>query len=493
MTNVTRALPMTLAHELNTGKHEELTKLYHHFSPLANTIKNYLLKELHLTGKIKNRPNIKHLNSKGLSERYKYEILTNVIGNIRAYKTDIENRVKEIAKTSCDTKQYRLIYRAVAFGHCFGPHKKILFSYTDLPDTTLEDAEQAVETARTISRHLRSKWKLKAPKGSFTLGAKVVKIDFEPNTKHNAVIRLSSLTPRKQIILPIHIPEYSFDRAEEFTGAIQLDARDNKVKLRIIGDVGKADYETSGTVVGLDVGAVTPIATSDGDLLGREFWGKVKHYDKLMLRAGKGVHASGLKGPWESTRWQKLNQRLRDYVENEMRRILKNYILREKPAVIVVEDLLNTFAPTKDQLSRRLRRLFRKVGRGIFTKALSEYAEEYGFEVIAVNAWYTSKGHSACGYQSSKNRVQQSSFVCQSCGKKLHADVHGAREVLERCSVKGLSKEYGSSTHTGGRQKALDYLALREQEHYLFQQDHWYQFQGQSRLESRGMRLAPTS
>lgn len=488
---VKRALPMTIAHELNLGKQTEIVKLYNKFHPLAKTLHAYLIRDLQETGRVLTRPNVKNIDSNGLSERYKYEILNNAIGNIKGFKTNIENRVKQVAQTTFDKNQYRLINRAVAFGHCFGPIKPITFKYNDIPNVTLQDAIEAVEIARTIARHYQKQWKTHAPNGSFTLGAKVVKIDFEPTTKHNTVIKLSSLTPYKPIILPIHLPEYTLNRAKEFSGAIQLNIVDNAVKLKIIANINSNNYNTTGTVVGIDVGAVSLITTSDGDLLGRNFWKQVQHLDKLMLRAGKGAAASGLAGPWESPRWMELNSRLHDYVNNELRRLLKGYILRERPAVIVAEDLLNTFSPPKRALSKRLRRLFRRVGRGVFVRALSEYSEEFGFEVVLVNSWYTSKGCSICGDYSDRNRRSQDCFVCSECGLKVHADVHGAREVLNRCSVKDLAKENGSKVRTGGRQRALDYLALCKQKYHLAQQQHW-KTSANPVLESRGMRSGNT-
>lgn len=74
---------MSLAYELNLGKQEAITELYYRFTPLAKTLQNHLLQELHQTGIIKNRPDVKHVDSNGLSERYKYEILANVIGSVR--------------------------------------------------------------------------------------------------------------------------------------------------------------------------------------------------------------------------------------------------------------------------------------------------------------------------------------------------------------------------------------------------------------------------
>lgn len=491
MSPVTRSLPAAFAYEINDGKAEQLTELFKTLDLVANEIEGHLFQELISTGKIERRPNVREVNGFGVSERFKYEVLNNIAGNIRAFKTSVETRVKEVGRHSSLTDtEYRLLYRAVAFGHCFGPKRPVAFSYEDL-EATQDEAEKARDLAHYIAKRFMTRPRRKRGQ-SFTLGAKVVTLDLDSDIATGAALRLSSLTRGKRLSLPIIIPEYTRDRADRFTGAVQVAPTTDGFSLRLVAEIKPIPYTTTGTVVGLDVGAVTPVATSDGDLLGRDFWGYVQHLDNLILRASKGA-TSGLEGPWESPRWQDLNNRLRDYVTNELRRVLKSYLLREQPAMVVVEDLLSTFAPRKGRLSPRMRRLFRRVGRGVFVQALSEYSEEFGFEVVAVNSWYTSKGCSHCGHQSSKNRPQQDTFHCQRCGIKGHADVHAAREVLNRCSVRQLSRRFGDSKGiTGGRNTALDYLALRDQEYRLSERQHW-ESASQCTSQSRALgRAAPS-
>ncbi|MFC5817721.1 zinc ribbon domain-containing protein [Nonomuraea harbinensis] len=45
---------------------------------------------------------------------------------------------------------------------------------------------------------------------------------------------------------------------------------------------------------------------------------------------------------------------------------------------------------------------------------------------------YTSQRCSACAHTDRRNRTDQASFVCTSCGFAEHADVHAARNIALR-------------------------------------------------------------
>ena len=59
-------------------------------------------------------------------------------------------------------------------------------------------------------------------------------------------------------------------------------------------------------------------------------------------------------------------------------------------------------------------------------------AERAGVAVMYVDPAYTSQQCSACGHVSRKNRPDQATFVCTSCGMSLHADHNAARNIAAR-------------------------------------------------------------
>jgi len=58
-------------------------------------------------------------------------------------------------------------------------------------------------------------------------------------------------------------------------------------------------------------------------------------------------------------------------------------------------------------------------------------ASDLGFEIVEVDAKYTSKGCSRCGHTESANRHGHK-FVCKACNYSLHADLNAARNIRLR-------------------------------------------------------------
>ncbi|GLY84965.1 RNA-guided endonuclease InsQ/TnpB family protein [Actinoallomurus iriomotensis] len=63
---------------------------------------------------------------------------------------------------------------------------------------------------------------------------------------------------------------------------------------------------------------------------------------------------------------------------------------------------------------------------------ISYKAAPAGVPVLYVDPRYTSQGCSACGHISKKNRPNQATFQCMSCGFAEHADVNAARNIAAR-------------------------------------------------------------
>ncbi|MEV4245943.1 transposase [Streptosporangium canum] len=70
---------------------------------------------------------------------------------------------------------------------------------------------------------------------------------------------------------------------------------------------------------------------------------------------------------------------------------------------------------------------FRQLGRFVVYKA-----RRAGVAVVYVDPAYTSQGCSACGHIDRRNRPDQETFRCTSCGFAEHADVNAARNIASR-------------------------------------------------------------
>ncbi|MFN4307050.1 zinc ribbon domain-containing protein, partial [Sulfurihydrogenibium azorense] len=61
---------------------------------------------------------------------------------------------------------------------------------------------------------------------------------------------------------------------------------------------------------------------------------------------------------------------------------------------------------------------------------------------VEINPAYTSQTCSSCGYVDVKNRKNTQEFECKACGKKINAQVNGARNILARRSCKDVKIYY---------------------------------------------------
>ena len=79
-----------------------------------------------------------------------------------------------------------------------------------------------------------------------------------------------------------------------------------------------------------------------------------------------------------------------------------------------------------------LNRVILEQGWGLF-KTFLEYKQSWsGGQVLFVDPKYTSQTCPVCHHRSKENRQTQAEFKCVLCGHKEHADVVGAKNILER-------------------------------------------------------------
>ena len=132
------------------------------------------------------------------------------------------------------------------------------------------------------------------------------------------------------------------------------------------------------------------------------------------------------KKPRDSALYGKLVIRLRSMIETEVNRAMNHAVALHRPRVLAVEKL--DFRGSG--LSRRMNRPLTNCGRGAVARKLADLNARYGIEIHDVEPAYTSKTCSCCGYVDARQRSGET-FHCRDCGKKLHADVNGARNIAK--------------------------------------------------------------
>jgi transposase, IS605 OrfB family, central region len=141
--------------------------------------------------------------------------------------------------------------------------------------------------------------------------------------------------------------------------------------------------------------------------------------------------------PRSDKKYRKLVDDLREFLKNEINRLINIIIKIYKPKRIVIEKL-DFRSP---ELSKRMNRMIQNFGKRYIKEKLQKLQELYGIEVVEINPAYTSQECSCCGYIDKKNRKDTQEFECKVCGNKMNAQINGAKNILKRSSLGNLTKK----------------------------------------------------
>jgi transposase, IS605 OrfB family, central region len=128
---------------------------------------------------------------------------------------------------------------------------------------------------------------------------------------------------------------------------------------------------------------------------------------------------------------------LREFLKNEINRLINIIIKIYKPKRIVIEKL-DFRSP---ELSKRMNRMIQNFGKRYIKEKLERLQQLYGIEIIEINPAYTSQECNSCGYVDKNNRKDTQEFECKACGNKTNAQINGAKNILKRSSLGNLTKK----------------------------------------------------
>ncbi|WP_310739074.1 transposase [Microbispora sp. H10830] len=205
-------------------------------------------------------------------------------------------------------------------------------------------------------------------------------------------------------------------------------------------DVPAQPLASTGAAVGVDMGVVSLVSTSDGELLDNP-----RHLEASAGRLAAAQQALARKKRGSKRRREavarvaalhaKVRRQRVDGAHKAALTLVRSY------DVIVHEDLrivnmTRSASGTIEQPGRNvaaksgLNRSILDAGWGVFLRVLARKAESAGRELIAVNPANTSRTCSRCGHCAKENRVTQAEFACTACGHTAHADVNAAINIL---------------------------------------------------------------
>jgi putative transposase len=198
--------------------------------------------------------------------------------------------------------------------------------------------------------------------------------------------------------------------------------------------------------IGIDLGVVNQIATSDGELKKGDHFGSKAQSD--LARAQREL-ATKQRGSNRRRRQVEEVARLHLKIKNQRRNAahqLSRQLINDYD-FIALEDLKITnmvrapkgkpdpeqsgaLLPNGASKKAGLNRSILDAGWGQFISLLSDKAESAGRTVVSVHPRYTSQMCAECHYVDSDNRVSQREFRCRRCGHCDFADINAARNIL---------------------------------------------------------------
>jgi putative transposase len=191
-------------------------------------------------------------------------------------------------------------------------------------------------------------------------------------------------------------------------------------------------------VMGVDVGQRYIAVAADTQNQTQFFSGKqVRHKASRYVKARKSLQRQGTRSA--TRRLVALSRRERRFIADTNHCIAKQ--VATPSSLIGLENLTHIRERTKPK--RKGKKASKKQRRANSNKARWSFAELHSFIdykamlsgslAVKVDAHYTSQACPHCGHTSQENRPNKGlTFVCQSCGYTLHADLVGARNVALR-------------------------------------------------------------
>ena len=266
---------------------------------------------------------------------------------------------------------------------------------------------------------------------------------------HDLWVRISTLELGHPAWVPLGANRFFNEAAGELSNFAQVTVtRDGEVGISLVKRSEKAEARPDGIDLSLDWGLHSMFATDLGDQLGRSMYPWLKSVDADLTKLTAELQRQGIKLS-TNRRYRRFNQRIREYVRNEVGRVINRLIVIYGPSSITVEQL-----DFRDGgMSRRMNRLMTRAGRAAIKEKLASISETLGIAIYEVNPAHTSRECSGCGFADKHNRKDRH-FVCGFCHKRLNADTNGSR-------VNTLRRSQGVPDLGLGRKTVLQHIDER--------------------------------
>jgi len=185
--------------------------------------------------------------------------------------------------------------------------------------------------------------------------------------------------------------------------------------------------ETTGAMVGIDVGISDLYTTSDGAKIDNPRWYRKSQRDLKLAQRAVSRKAKGGKN---SRKALLRVQRIHEHVSNQRKDFLNklSHRLTQDHDLIAVEDLKINNMVRNHKLSKSIL----DAGWGYFTTRLTIKAANAGRDLVFVNPAYTSKCCSTCGHEFENFNLSLRWVNCPQCGLSIDRGYNAAINILNR-------------------------------------------------------------
>jgi putative transposase len=370
-------------------------------------------------------PVIENFSNENFSERYKQTCGKQVKSNIESLLSNTKNRIANAITNSSLDKDTKIILYYVNKYHLWFK-KSVTLHGNEVPQELLK-----------LSRRLFKQYKGNTPKLrniTMCLDTKIATIE-KSNNSFDYWIKLSTLDKGNPIYLPIRSYDYFKNAAGVLQKQVQIIVKKDLIEYGFVKESKNKESKCKDKIVGIDLGMVVLLASSNGNQYGQRLYKQLQHYDKIITRATRKRQRNGLKN--KSDKSDRLYSKVKNLIKNEVGRVLNRFLEKEKPDIVVMENLTGLTQNTKEnkKLSRKMRRLLNNCGISKIPKRLEIKSKRKGFGVDEENPAETSAECSICHYIDKKNRKDQAHFECLRCGYKRNADYVGSVNIRDRRSI----------------------------------------------------------
>lgn len=233
-------------------------------------------------------------------------------------------------------------------------------------------------------------------------------------------VRISTLIKRERIELPLVANPYVTSIEQLSKGILARKDKLGRWRFEFVQETNKEKtIPDSDKFIGIDCGLNVIAATSNGELFGQDFKAKFYMLQKKINKIRANRQRQGLTE--NSKKLNVLEQRLSGAIKTAVGTVANKLIKKYPKHTFVLENM--DLSGTRGQKRFCYKQLYNRL--------------EEKSNVIYVNAAYNSQLCPSCNFFSRKNR-RGTSFCCKNCGKKSHADVVGASNILKRFEDKNI-------------------------------------------------------